>query len=195
MLYYYPIHLECYEKVKDELNRMVLEPQGDLCIPWWPRTSEVGAIINEEIISKGFGDGITGILGFKRRNFCYPDQLNPDPRTIQGVHLDLTADHVTPCDASIVFPLSGCRETYMYFLDGDYQYDNERTPTGSGFSRIKWIGEPRVVDRVEIHDQPYLCRVSTPHAASSRTDGSFRAVATFRIRGNPSFEEILNILN
>ena len=120
-----------------------------------------------------------GIVIFKRKN-C---RISP------GVHIDCGQDS-EPIHASIIIPVEGYHDTFMYWMDGQYEKKLTSTDTGVSYQKIFWIGIPKLINHTQILDTT-LCRVDVPHSASSKLDGSYRTIVSIRLQGNPTVEEIL----
>lgn len=123
----------------------------------------------------------SNFLCFKRRNSSLQDRVHVDStRNLELIH------------ASIVVPVEGCRNSYMYWVDGQYRLvekwlDHADTP----YADIEWQTEPRLLDKVEINSGPMLARVDLPHSATSNGN-TYRTILSIRLKGNPSFEEVVD---
>ena len=140
---------------------------------------ELLAKLNQEMNEYGL-PGVWNLLCFKRRFFF-------DKST--KVHIDYSALH-GEVHSSIVLPIEGCTDTYMYWMDGDYKADKKLIP-GASYLGVNWNSPPNVLDSVEIDTEPMITRVDIPHSVTSRKDGSYRTILSIRLQGNPTFEEIL----
>lgn len=144
---------------------------------------ELENTINTELHSYNLPE-LSNFLVFKRKNFYEPVQSH--------VHIDYSVvlDEFVNC--SVVFPIEGCCETYMYWMDGEYITEKVLLPDNISGQMIKWKTTPRVIYS-EFITEPTLCKVNVPHDACSRYDGSYRVTATMRLKGNPTLEEVVNL--
>ena len=127
-----------------------------------------------------------GVTIFKRKF----DSISP-----YKVHVDSSShEEVGIINASIVIPVEGFENTFMYWMDGLYDQQLSFTENKIPFRRIVWRSLPKLMAKVEI-TSPTLCRVNIPHSATSRIDGTYRTILSIRLSGNPSYEEILEKRN
>ena len=105
-------------------------------------------------------------------------------------HIDSGREDLEPIHASIVIPVEGYHDTFMYWMDGQYEEKLSFTDTGVSYKKIVWVRAPKLIKCIQILDTT-LCRVDVPHSASSRLDGSYRTIVSIRLQGNPTVEEIL----
>ena len=126
-------------------------------------------------------------MAFKRKNCLIPRH--------DECHIDYSSFYKRTIKSSLVIPIDGCDNTYMYWYDGAYSADvvmpTPDFPYRYPYMKLTWDTPGKLVEQVEIASRPMLCRVDQPHSATSRTDGSYRLVMTLRFEGNPSIEEIL----
>jgi len=137
--------------------------------------------INEELQDYSLPT-FSNFLVFKRKNYFHP---HPNK-----THIDYSNGLDQFIKASIVIPVEGYHNTFMYWMEGDYTTDTTFLEDGISGKIIKWKEEPKLLYKEEII-QPTLCRVDVPHDACSRIDGKYRTVVTIRLSGNPSFEDIV----
>jgi hypothetical protein len=137
--------------------------------------------LNSELKSYGL-DEVWNLLCFKRKNF-FTENYN--------VHIDYSqgGDIV---HSSIVIPVEGCEGTHMYWTTGDYNVELLKLEDGhSTYARPKWKSVPNIAQRIEINDIPMLTKVDVPHSVTSRVDGSYRTILSVRIKGNPTFNDVV----
>ena len=184
---YYPMPLKCQDALVqytknffDKFN----DPSRNLYIEWVPVTPELRTLVDAELVEYGLPPSWT-FLGFKRRNdFDF---------NIKTVHMDSDAN-TDKVHTSIVVPVDNCHGTYMYWTSNDYKEEIKITPVGSHYIKAVYEHEPEYVYPIEIATQPYATRVDVPHSATSNKDGSFRITLTIRLRSNPEFESVVNII-
>lgn len=145
--------------------------------------TELEDIINTELRSYNLPE-LSNFLVFKRKNFFKPVQSH--------VHIDYSGILDEFINCSIVFPIEGCSETFMYWMDGEYITETILLPDNISGKMIKWKTTPKLIYS-EVITEPTLCKVNVPHDACSRHDGSYRVTATMRLKGNPTLEEIVNL--
>lgn len=147
--------------------------------------------INQQMV--GYGLPLIGkkAVIFKRSSFTKP---LADVRTL---HIDFSGVYGDVYHASIVIPVSGCENTYMYWVDGKYETAARDIPTrpdlpslNSTHQSLVWKDTPRVIAECEIV-VPTLCRVDVPHDAYNGTNEQSRITITLRFEGNPSFDDII----
>ena len=178
---YHPFPLRCFDKLKEEtLLYMNQFHKDNLYIKLLPVSEETLNMFNNEMTEYGLS-AASNFLCFKRKYFF---------RETAQVHIDTDSANET-VHSSIVLPIEGCKDTYMYWIDGKYDVVSKITPVGTSYVVLKWKSIPKFVDRVEISNVPTLTKVSVPHDATSHRDGSYRTVLTIRLLGNPTFDEIL----
>ena len=135
--------------------------------------------LNERNISS-----IINILSFKRK------QQNLEA---SACHLDVDHNY-SLFHSSLVIPVEGCKNTAQYWYDGPYTLINSVAPSGSKYSKIEWLEEPKYLGDIEIFTTPVLCRVDIPHSAYSRPN-EYRTTVTIRFQDNESFEYLIDKLS
>ena len=148
-----------------------------------PVPYELEQIINSELHSYNL-PALSNFLVFKRKNFFKPVKSH--------VHIDYSGVLDEFINCSIVFPIEGCHETTMYWMDGEYTTETILLPDNISGKMIKWQTNPKII-YTEVITKPTLCKVNVPHDACSRYDGSYRITATLRFKGNPTLEEIIKL--
>jgi len=126
-------------------------------------------------------------MAFKRKDCLIP--------RYNYCHLDYSSSRNSVIKSSLVIPIDGCEDTYMYWYDGDYSSEvvmpDADFPYSHPYMKVTWNKPGTFVEQVEISNGPMLCRVDRPHSATSRRDGSYRLVMTLRFEENLSIEEIM----
>lgn len=187
--------LRCFEELKIVTTEFLsqLTDGKDYYNYNLPVTDELRDKVNSEMAEYGLPE-ILNFLTFKRKNFFVDDET-PDVSTMRGIHLDYYRAVDGPSKASIIIPLSGCEDTFMYYIDGEYDTEVALTHVGNYYSEIRWLTTPRILDRVSIIDQPVLANIGVPHTANSKTDGTYRCTLTLKFIDNLSYEEVYEKLN
>lgn len=189
MEYYKPVTLECSplikKRTKEAMDQFKLVPfRKELVYSKAMKfTEEDRKIINDEVTSKGLSK-IKDVLAFKRWGNTKYDKTSS--------HID--GNNNVIYNSSIVIPVSGCKDTEQYWLDGEYEIKKEVGASGITYLVPVWKSEPTLVDHVFINDQPMLCRVDIPHNAYGN-GRQFRLTCTLRFENNESFEEIYEKLS
>ena len=182
---YKSIELDCFSAIKKATSKFIdqFDKQTILNLP---HDQQLLDLINDEVTSKGLSKIIPQLLIFKRWNPII------DMKT---AHTDHGYIANSPINCSIVFPVSGCENTCMYWLGGDYELEELTTPTGFKYNSIKWKdGVGTLLQEVEILNSPMLARVDIPHLAQSNGK-DFRVTCTIRFSKNEEFEEIYQKLS
>lgn len=182
MTMYHPFPLECFPEIRAFVSEyMENYNQERIYIKNIPIPEPLLAKLNSELNGYGLGDA-WNFLCFKRRDFLNENLI---------VHVDYSNES-NVVHSSIVFPVEGCEDTHMYWVDGSYDIRVLNLEDNSGvFARPMWKTAPITTTRVEISQMPMLIKVDVPHSATSRADGSYRTILSVRIKGNPTFEEVL----
>jgi hypothetical protein len=185
---YHPFMLKCFEEFRKQTLEYMNQFDGEnIYVKEVPITSELIESFKQEMIDYGL-PGAWNFLSFKRKNFL--------SESMNSTHVDYSRHFSSPVHTSLVIPVEGCKDTHMYWMDGNYQLNQVATSTNSkeqnvAYGKIQWNESPTVVDKVEINDSPMLAKASIPHSVTSRTDGSYRTILSVRFIGNPTFEEVL----
>jgi hypothetical protein len=180
---YHSFPLKCVNLLKDEALIYMNQFHSDmLYVKELPVSSALLNVFNQEMNEYDLA-GAWNFLCFKRKYFF--------KEAATSVHVDTGAgSDLSRVHSSIVIPVEGCEDTYMYWVDGKYDVVPKTTSYGSYMS-LEWKSNSTILDRIEISKEPTLTRVDIPHNVTSRKDGSYRTVLTVRLLGNPTFEEIL----
>jgi hypothetical protein len=180
---YHSFPLKCVDLLKEETLTYMNQFHGDMIyVKELPASSDLVNVFNQEMNEYGLS-GAWNFLCFKRKYFF--------KETTTSVHIDTGAgSDLSRVYSSIVIPVEGCEDTYMYWVDGMYDVVPKTTSYGSYMS-LGWKNNPTILDRIEISKEPTLTRVDIPHCVTSRKDGSYRTVLTIRLLGNPTFDEII----
>lgn len=182
--------LDCYPEIRDFVDELLSTSNvDDIYITRPVLPPHLLEKLNRELVDCGLPVA-EAFVAFKRKNFVYSDVNNPPVSEIRGMHLDCNLDRQI-LNVSLILPVSGCEDTYMYYAGG--RFDTRFTFAADGKTiraMIDWQEEPYILDRVMIDQHPVLSRVDIPHDAGSRPDGEYRTTFTIRLRGNPSFEEV-----
>ena len=181
MNYTYPFPLTTYDSLRS-YTRDYMEKynKNDIYAVGVKVSKEIKNNLEEELISYGL-PGISNFLAFKRKNYITP--------RLYTVHIDVDySDNFI--HASIVLPIDGCAGTTMFWMEGQYKRTTHLLPDGDSYQLLDWKNKPKIIAEREIIE-PTLCCVDVPHDALSNADGSYRTVLTIRLKGNPTFDEII----
>ena len=191
---YAPITLKCFQELKTVANDFLnqFDDGKDYYNFNIPGHDDLKNRVNAEMAEYELPN-ILNYLTFKRKNFFLDE--DSDPATMRGLHLDYypAVNDMNKC--SIIIPISGCENTHMYYIDGDYEKEVMRRPAGNYYYKINWLGPAKIVDKLSVVDQPVLSRLELPHTANSNKDGTYRCTLTMRFIENLSFEEVYEKLN
>lgn len=181
MIYTYDFPLKCAELVKEHILLYTKEfcSKNSYVIDIKDKTNPVWLIINQELNDLLLPE-IFNLVIFKRKNHVITT----------NVHIDSTWDSEDPIHASIIIPIEGYEQTYMYWMNGLYETRVAFTEDKISYKKIIWKGIMKVAHTAEI-TRPTLCRVDIPHSATSKSDGSYRTILSIRLQDNPTVEEIL----
>lgn len=104
------------------------------------------------------------------------------------LHID--ENDATVFKSSIIFPLEGCENAFMYWAIGSYNSNMTTHPlNGTKYSLLTWNSDVVVLDELEI-TTPTVVRVDIPHDAYTNNEWP-RIVFSIRLRENLSIEEIM----
>lgn len=104
------------------------------------------------------------------------------------LHID--ENDATVFKSSIIFPLEGCENAFMYWAIGSYKSNMTTHPlNGTKYSLLTWNSDVVVLDELEI-TTPTVVRVDIPHDAYTNNEW-LRIVFSIRLRENLSIEEIM----
>jgi len=186
MNYTHDFPLKCSDLLKQ--HTLDLTSQSNECNNYYISVKEdhpMIEILNAELVNLKLPMSY-GVTIFKRK-FA---SISP-----HKVHVDRSSqEEVGIINASIVIPVEGFENTFMYWMNGLYEEQLSFTENKIPFNRILWLSSPKIMSKVEITSST-LCRVNIPHSATSRLDGTYRTVLSIRLKGNPSYEEILEKRN
>jgi hypothetical protein len=179
---HYSFKLKCFDHFKKQtLDFMSKFDTEDIYIKNIPISKDLIEVFAEEMNSYGLTPG-WNFLCFKRKNFFYESDV---------CHVDYDNIEKRAIHTSIIFPLEGCAETYMYWLDGSYYKLPVSTTGGTKFYKVVWKDKPSIIDRAYIDNYPTITRVDIPHNVTSRLDNSYRCILSVRLIGNPTFDEVI----
>jgi hypothetical protein len=188
---YAPFKLKCYDLLKQLTIEYMSKFDGDdIYNSMMSISDDVAEIFNKEMESYEL-PSLLHFIAFKRKNWIVKDKSNPTLEELRGLHVDYSIKKQQSIKTSLVFPISGCEGTDMYFLGGDFEIvpdltkDDKRT-----YGRIVWKEKPFLLDRVCINDTPMLAKVDVPHDTDSKMDGSYRITLTAKLVGNPDITEV-----
>ena len=210
--YTHPFPLECYEELK-EYTKWFMGPfnKDDVYVITLPIPEDLKSKFDAEMAKYNL-PASTNMLAFKRKNWLKPTlhtvhvdfheyrgQFTFSAKNLKNVigNTSFVEENKSPpgdiefIDTAIVLPVEGCKGTSMYWMDGSYEIKRTFLPDNSSLMSAVFEGEPYIAHRVEIVDEPTLCKVSLPHDALSNVDGSYRTILSIRLQGNLSFEEII----
>lgn len=198
MKYYSKIHLPFYEKVKqyginftkryiDDNSfkfklaiHQISDPLVDLDREWLELSAEIENYFTDLGLSK------TWSPVFFIRNIDTCDD-------IKTIHVDsISEEELHKC--TIVIPIRGYTETYHYWYSKNYTVKEFIVyPKGYKSHILEWNGEPKIIDKIELTDTPFLSRADVPHTGSCGSEQ--RVTLTIRFKTNYSFEYLTEILN
>lgn len=138
------------------------------------------AVVNSELNSRGINDVL------------YCRYYNRPKESKQFIHVDGQPGLFLHCAINI--PFQGGPDSKFIWYDGDFELvPVNLTATNQKAFDIEWNSEPRVAESIEMIDGCYLVRIDQPHQAVASSTSN-RSVFTIRFKGNPSFEEIYDLL-
>jgi len=143
----------------------------------------VKQILDAELIGVGLSRSV-GTVAFKRNTA-------PEFDRVKYTHVDYDERTDAITDASIIIPISGCQNTKMFWVDGDYTLTKSHDHAGNSRMDVAWNTPGHIVCEEEI-TEPTLVRVNTPHGAYSRQDGTYRLILSVRLEKNETFDNIVN---
>ncbi len=113
----------------------------------------------------------------------------------QEIHVDCSsAEELELIRCAINFPIENCDTSNMLWYQGDYTCDTAEYMGKDNIKRkyvtLNWSSEPEELDRTVI-DVPTLVKVNIPHRVE--TIQQHRKLLTFRFKGNPDYEEVLEL--
>lgn len=184
MKYAQKFELKCYDVLREYFKRKIDEYDGEQYhifeisdIP-----EEIDDLFKNELAEKGLPANLNWLV-FKKKD-CFDESHNM-------THVDTLST-----DVSIVIPIEGCENTYMYWCEGEY--DLHQTSLDDSYFSYNipiWTeGSTPTIHREAILS-PTICKVSVPHNTCSSHDGSYRVVVTTRLSVNLSFEEVCEKLS
>jgi hypothetical protein len=187
MKYAQPFNLRCHAVLVEYFERRSHDFNNDRghAFPILDIAPEIRDLFNDEMTDRGLPQSYSWML-FKKKNHTNED--------VNQTHVD-TVNEVAR--VSIVIPLSGYEDTYMYWCEGDHYIDQSpKIDNTMTYGRPIWNDYTKVnVVHREMIVSPTICRVEVPHDTVTRLDGSYRVVITARFEGNPSFEEVCEKLS
>jgi len=179
---YQSIHLDTFNLLQD-YTASVMESydQENIHVIYIDLPSDILDKFNSELNSLGLPN-LRYAYAFKRRLHFTPIY------THTHIDYDITSNAMVNC--SIVIPVEGCKDTTMFWFDGEREETIVKMQDGNSYIDLQWLGSVKKLDQVEIYDSPMLVNTTVPHSATSRRDKSYRTVLTIRLEGNPSFNEV-----
>ena len=121
---------------------------------------------------------------FSRKNQSRSDS-HVDCYTLEGLE--------EPWKASVIIPIQNVDNSYMYWINGEYNLEVTYNRLREPYYTIVWNSDQTLVYETEIAKSS-VCRVDTPHGART-TNEKIRIVATIRFKNNPSFEDVVASLS
>ena len=119
------------------------------------------------------------ILAFVRRT---------EKNSFQTLHIDENDSQIF--NSSIIFPVEGCDNSYMYWAIGNYSTELTTHPSNNTkYSLLKWHSAITVLDEIEI-TSPTAVRVDIPHDAYTNNEWP-RVVFSIRLVENLTVDEIM----
>lgn len=178
-MFTHPFPLNCYPAIQEYVvNYMAQFCKNAIYAEKVNLPTDLQYQLEQELSGYGL-PGPSNFLAFKRRNYFKP--------VLDTVHVDYSTSII---HSSIVLPIENCKDTAMFWMDGEYDLVTVTLPHGDPYQIVNWKGTPNMVNKEEIIE-PTLCRVDIPHDALSNRDGSYRTILSIRLIGNPAFEEVI----
>lgn len=190
-MFHTEFRLDCFEEIQSFARKFLEAYDGDEVYAIKPviLPQELQEKFNRELNSYELPI-VASSLAFKRRN-CF---ISEETGITKYIHVDTTADQEVT-HTSMILPVDGCEDTYMCYFDGKYTRTYTMTVNNTvNTMKTTWTDGPHFIGKICIDKNPTIARVDLPHDAISRPDGSYRSVITFRLRGNPTFEEVFQKL-
>lgn len=186
MKYYKKINLKFSEVLKKHLLEQIVAkvPNADNLTRIISTTvdlpEDLTQLVNNELIS----------YGIPELEYCRI-YLRPKNNT-QFIHVDGSGE-ILHCAINI--PLRGGEGSVFQWMGGDYSLTSVNlVETNQVAFKIDWNSEPEVKESIEMIDGCYLVRIDQPHQAIASPDRD-RWVFTIRFKGNPTFDEIYELVN
>lgn len=107
------------------------------------------------------------------------------------MHVDWYRHNNDLIKTSLILPIDGCKNTVMYWADGNYKLEVKKTLDGVLYYKVVWKSIPKIIEKVEIYSFPIICRVDIPHGVTTLSDNSYRLTLALKLDGNPTFESSL----
>ena len=193
MIYSYPMPFECHSELAEYTEQYMKKYNSH----WFyqvnvPIAGSLRYKLDKELANYGLSHAKLW-LAFKRRGYFGEQHIL---NSSSSLHVDYSQRTKEMTYSSIVFPVSGCKDTYQYWVEGNYTLvdADEIDPNGKRTTRqiCNWH-EPGIVvkEKAYIVDTPTVVRTSIPHSVVSRDDGSYRTILSVRLKNNETFEEIV----
>lgn len=186
MKYYKKINLNFANVLKEYLMSEVarLVPNSDNLTRIISTTvdlpAELASTINNELSS----------YGIPELEYCRI-YLRPKNNT-QFIHIDGSGE-VLHCAINVA--LKGGEGSVFQWMGGNHTITSVNlVETNQVAFKINWNSAPEVKDSVEMIEGCYLVRIDQPHQAIAAPDKD-RWVFTMRFKGNPTFEQLDELLN
>ena len=186
---YAPFPLKSADIVKDYVRNFFKNHNSEqLYAVGLPLPKDILDIVDRELISYGLPKS-TSCMAFKRKLMLMPNY--------KDCHVDYSPTKKSTIKTSLVIPIEGCKDTCMYWAEGDYvTWIAKVSPFQNlkgmdHYMKVLWRNAGSILDQVEIFDTPMLCRVDVPHSATSRQDGSYRLIMSIRFDEDLDIEEML----
>ena len=176
-----PIHISCYDELVTFTKAYTEHQTEENAYFSFSSDDALEALLNSELEKYGLPKA-TRIIIVKRSNMETYDE--------NSTHVDrFTQDPSITHKVSIIIPIENCDKAPMYWYDGNYTVELSKTKTGHTYPKIEWHDKPSFY-HTEFITEPKICNIDMPHGADCPADGSYRTVLTFRLEGNPSFDEV-----
>lgn len=170
-------------KIKPEVRNGVPQPGGVKQFRLYLRgetelSKETVDSINNTLLKHNLPQ-MHNILAFVRRN---------EKNSFRTLHIDENDSQIF--NSSIIFPVEGCDNSYMYWATGDYTTELTSHPTNNTkYSLLKWNSDIQILDECEI-TSPTVVRVDIPHDAYTNNEWA-RVIFSIRLVENLTVEEIV----
>jgi len=186
MIYYKKINLKFAEVLKKYLLEQISTNVHDI--------DNLSRIISTTV---NLPEDLIQIVNSELTSYGIPEleycriYLRPKNNT-QFIHVDGSGE-VLHCAINIA--LKGGEGSIFRWMGGDYSLTSVNlVETNQVAFKIDWKTDPEIKDSIEMVEGCYLVRIDQPHQAIAAPDKD-RWVFTIRFKGNPTFEEIYELVN
>ena len=122
---------------------------------------------------------------------CYSFIRSAHRVKLEDIHVDTHQHSDRPCTVSLVTVTEGSGP--MQWYTGSYQLQRRQHDWGSAYYDIIGVDQLMLAESVDL-SQPAVCRADLPHTGIRAQGSEPRVTVTFRFRGNPSFDSVVQKL-